>query len=82
MASLSRLEALFLEVASYALKGTLDNFILIPQFFFQKNGDFYSIRNVLYTYVVTACSILLATSTQLQRYMNFSFSSHFWKSTS
>ena len=31
----------------------------------------------MYTYVVTACSILLAISIQLQRYMNFSFSGLF-----
>ena len=33
----------------------------------------------VYTCEVTACSISLATSIQLQRYMNFSFSCHFKK---
>ena len=33
-----------------------------PPIFFQKSWDFYTIRSV-YLYVVTACLILLATST-------------------
>ena len=57
------------------IKGALDNFSLIPRFFFKKVEIFIPLE--VYTYVVTACSILLATSAQLQRYMNFSFSSHF-----
>ena len=35
-----------------------------------------------YTYVMIACSFLLATSIQLQRYKDFSFIGHFKKSTS
>ena len=59
------------------IKGALDHFSLIPRFFFffKKVEIFIPLK--VYTYVVTACSILLATSAQLQRYMNFSFSSHF-----
>ena len=49
-------------------KGALDNFSLIPQFFFKQSWDFCTLRSI-YLDVVTACSILLATSTQLQRYM-------------
>ena len=61
-----------------SIKGALDHFSLIPRFcffFFKKVEIFIPLE--VYTYVVTACSILLATSAQLQRYMNFSFSSHF-----
>ena len=57
------------------IKGALDNFSLIPRFFSKKVEIFIPLE--VYTYVVTACSILLATSTQLQRYLDFSFSSHF-----
>ena len=59
-----------------SVKGALDNFSLIPHFFFFKKVEIF-IPFEVYTYVVTACLILLATSTQLQRYLNFSFSSHF-----
>ena len=62
-------------VFNEVLKGALDNFSFIPQFFFKKVEIFIPLE--VYTYVVTACSILFATSTQLQRYFNFSFSSHF-----
>ena len=62
-------------MCSFLFKGALDNFSLIPQFFSKKVEIFIPLE--VYTYVVTACSILLATSTQLQRYMNFSFGSHF-----
>ena len=45
------------------IKGALDNFSLIPQFFFfQKSWEIF-IPLEVYTYVVTACLILLATST-------------------
>ena len=43
------------------LKGTLDNFNLIPHFFFKKIEIF--IPSEVYTNVVTACLILLTTST-------------------
>ena len=43
-------------------KGALNNFSLIPAFFFQKIKIFTPLEEV-YTYVVTACLILLATST-------------------
>ena len=43
------------------LKGALDNFSLISQFFFKKVEIFIPLE--VYTYVVTACLILLATST-------------------
>ena len=49
--------------------------------FFQKSWDFYTIRRI-YLYVINACTFLLATSIQLQRYVDFSFISHFKKSTS
>ena len=45
----------------FIIKGALDNFSLIPQFFFKKIEIVVPIE--LYTYVVTACLILLATST-------------------
>ena len=45
----------------YILKGALDNLSLIPQFFFKKVELFIPLE--VYTYVVTACLILLATST-------------------
>ena len=51
------------------LKGAQDNFSLIPIFFFKKSLDFYNIE--VYIYVVTAFLILLAASSQLQRYMHF-----------
>ena len=45
--------------------------------FFSKEVEIFITLEV-YIYVVTACSFLLATSTQFQRYhMNFSFCSHF-----
>ena len=40
-----------------SIKGALDNFSLIPQFFFKKVQIFIPLE--VYTYVVTACSILL-----------------------
>ena len=43
------------------VKGALDNFSLIPQFFFKKVEIFIPLE--VYTYVVTTCLILLATST-------------------
>ena len=42
-------------------KGALDNFSLIPRFFFKKVESFIPLE--VYTYVVTACLILLASST-------------------
>ena len=46
-----------------------------PLIFFQKSWDFYTTSSV---YLCSDCMLnLIATSTQLQRYMNFSFSSHF-----
>ena len=45
-----------------------------PLIFFQKSWEIYTME--VYTYGGTACSILLKTSTQLQRYINFSFSGH------
>ena len=57
------------------LKGALDNFSLIPKFFFKKVEIFISLE--VYTYVVSARPILFATSIQLQRYIIFSFGSHF-----
>ena len=62
-------------------KEALDNFSLIPQFFFFKKVEIF-IPLEVYTYVIDACSLLLATSIQLQRYKDFSFGSHFKKSTS
>ena len=58
-------------------KGALDNFRFISQFKKKKKEREIFIQLEVYTYVVTACSILLATLPQLQQYMNFSFSSHF-----
>ena len=55
------------------IKGTLDNFNLIPQIVFKK--VFKPVE--VYSHILTACSILLATSTYLRRYINFSFGSHF-----
>ena len=55
---LSGITVIFFSVAEF--KGALDNFSLIPNFF-QKSWDFYTIE--VFTYVVTACLILLATST-------------------
>ena len=43
------------------LKGARDNLSLIPQFFSKKVEIFIPLE--VYTYVVTACLILLATST-------------------
>ena len=43
------------------VKGALDNFSLIPPFFSKKVEIFIPLE--VYTYVVTACLILLATST-------------------
>ena len=53
-------------------KGTLDNFSLIPRFFFFSK----KLRSV---YLCSDCmlNLILATSTQLQRYTNFSFNGHF-----
>ena len=48
-----------------------------PRFFFKKVEIFIPLE--VYTYVMTACSIFLSTSTQLQRYMTFCFSNHFLK---
>ena len=48
-------------------------------FFFSKKLRFF-IPLEVYAYIVTASLILLATSTHLQRYMHFSFRSHFLKS--
>ena len=62
----------------YILKGALDNFNLIPRFFSKKVEIFIPLE--VYPYVVTACSILLATSTQLQRYLNFYFRPAIFKS--
>ena len=42
-------------------KGALDNFSLIPRFLSKKVEIFIPLE--VYTYVVTACLILLATST-------------------
>ena len=42
-------------------KGVLDNFSLIPNFFFKKVEIVIPLE--AYTYVVTVCLILLATST-------------------
>ena len=57
-------------------KGALDNFSFIPDFFFQKSRDFYTIRSV-YLWSA-ACLIRLAASTWLPRYLIFfSCSSHF-----
>ena len=42
-------------------KGALDNFSLIPQFLFKKDEILIPLQ--VYTYVMTACLILLATST-------------------
>ena len=62
----------------FLLKGALDNFRLIPRF--KKKVEIFILLEV-YNYVMTACLILLATSTLLQRYVNFSCSGHFKKST-
>ena len=61
-------------------KEALNNFSLIPNFFFQKSWDFYTIRRICY--VINACVFLLATLIRLQRYKDFSFVGHFKKSTS
>ena len=47
-------------------KEALDNFSLIPIFSPQKVNIFIPLEG--YTYVMDACSFLLATSVQLQRY--------------
>ena len=47
--------------AKLVIKGALDNFSLIPRFLFQKIEIFKPLE--VYTYVVTACLIFLATST-------------------
>ena len=61
------------------LKGALDNLSLIPPIFFQKNEIL--IPSEVCTYVVTACLILLANSSWLQRYVNISCRDHFKKCT-
>ena len=64
------------------IKGALDNFSFIPQLKKKekkrkkKKTDIF-IPLEVYTYVVTACLILIATSTLSQRYVNFSCSGHF-----
>ena len=40
-------------IPTYCIKGALDNFSLIPKFFFKKVEIFISLE--VYTYVVTAC---------------------------
>ena len=50
------------------LKGALDNFSLILRFFLLKKAEIL-IPLEVFTYVVTACLILLATSTLLRRYI-------------
>ena len=52
-----------------SFKGALDNFSLIPRFFFEKFENFIPLE--VCSYEVNACLILLATSTWLQRYVNF-----------
>ena len=56
-----------LESIWQTIKGALDNFSLILDFF-KKVEIFIPLE--VYTYVVSACSILLATSTHLQRYIH------------
>ena len=46
---------------AWSVKRAMDNFSLIPQFFFSKKVEIL-IPLEVYTYVVTACLILLATS--------------------
>ena len=48
-------------VSDLKFKEALDNFSLIPRFLFKKVEIFISFE--VYTYVVAACLILLATST-------------------
>ena len=48
-------------IAILQVKGALDNFSLNPDFFFKKVEIFIPLE--MCTYVVTACLILLATST-------------------
>ena len=57
------------------LKGHRTTSASSPDFFSKKVEIFIPLE--VYTYEVTACSILFATIAQLQRYMIFSFSSHF-----
>ena len=54
----------------HTVKEALDNLSLIPYFFPQKVEIF--IPSEVYTYVIDACSFLLATSIQLQKYKDFS----------
>ena len=52
---------LLTDLPTISFKGALDNFSLIPQFFFKKIEIFIPLE--VYTFVVAACLILLATST-------------------
>ena len=53
---------------------------LRPPNFFQNNWDFYTIGSVcLYAYEVTACSILLATSTSITEQYEFFFQEPFYE---
>ena len=52
---------IWIVITSNTLKGALDNFSLIPRFFFKKVEIFIPLE--VYTYVVTARLILLATPT-------------------
>ena len=66
------------EIGSTLFKGALQPH---PPIFFSKKLEIFRPWEVYRsTYVVTACLILLATSTQSQRYANFSCGGHF-KST-
>ena len=62
-------------ISKVLLKGALDNFSLIPPSFFKKVKIFIPLE--VYTYVVIAYLILLATSSLLQSYVNFSCGGHF-----
>ena len=46
----------------YGIKGALDNFSLIPRFFFQKSWDFYTIRSV---YLCSDCMLNLTCNFNL-----------------
>ena len=58
-----------------SVKGALDNFSLIPQFFFNEVAIFIPLE--VFTYVVTVCLILHAISPWSWRYVNLSWSGHF-----
>ena len=53
----------FNRLSSYwAIKGALDNFSLIPRFFFQKSWDFYTIRSA---YLCSDCMLNLTCNFNL-----------------